>query len=689
MQKKSFIFLTLLLAFSLLMPPSAWAGTEGDAYAALKSTALEKAELMTGDVTSVQYAVIVDGEIILSGNDGVYSKTEQTAISGDTMYGIGSVSKMFVTTAIMMLADQGKIDLNAPVTTYLPEFKMADERYKQITVRMLLNHTSGLMGTDYGNSSLFNDSSPIAHDALLKNLATQRLKAEPGEFAVYCNDGFTLSELIVERLSGITYTEFIEKNIAAPLKMNSTKTPMSTFDRSRLARTYVADFAEATPADTVSVFGAGGVYSTAEDMCRFAAIFMDKPGNSQASQILSLQSKSEMAVKEYLKGIWPKQNDNIIGFGLGWDSVDNYPFNRYGIQALVKGGDTSSYHGALMILPDYNMAAVVLASGGSSILNQMMGQELLLQALKAKDYIPEILQNQSFAAPEPVAMPASLVGMGGLYGDSTKLVKLDIANDGVLTLTIPSLPDQPAQKLVYTKEGVFVSADGNEWVSFVTESNGKTYLDSMKYINIPGLGQIALRQYEFQKMASVNIAGDVLSAWKERDGVRYFVQNEKYTSQSYVNAFTLKVELLEDTPDFAGSARIVDKNNAVSDIQIPIFAGRDLIDLMFYQADVKEYLRAGDMVFLSEKNILDIYANGSAICNIQPDGYARWYKVNAADAGKTITVNIPANGSFAVYEGNTCTQFSRITGKNTAILPATGMIVFVGDPSVCFTMVTK
>ena len=689
MQKKSFIFLTLLLAFSLLMPPSAWAGTEGDAYAALKSTALEKAELMTGDVTSVQYAVIVDGEIILSGNDGVYSKTEQTAISGDTMYGIGSVSKMFVTTAIMMLADQGKIDLNAPVTTYLPEFKMADERYKQITVRMLLNHTSGLMGTDYGNSSLFNDSSPIAHDALLKNLATQRLKVEPGEFAVYCNDGFTLSELIVERLSGITYTEFIEKNIAAPLRMNSTKTPMSNFDRSRLARTYVADFAEATPVDSLSVFGAGGVYSTAEDMCRFAEIFMDKPGNSQASQILSLQSKSEMAVKEYLKGIWPKQNDNIIGFGLGWDSVDNYPFNRYGIQALVKGGDTSLYHGALMILPDYNMAAVVLASGGSSILNQMMGQELLLQALKAKDYIPEILQNQSFAAPEPVAMPASLVGMGGLYGDSTKLVKLDIANDGVLTLTIPSLPDQPAQKLVYTKEGVFVSADGNEWVSFVTESNGKTYLDSMKYINIPGLGQIALRQYEFQKMASVNIAGDVLSAWKERDGVRYFVQNEKYTSQSYVNAFTLKVELLEDTPDFAGSARIVDKNNAVSDIQIPIFAGRDLIDLMFYQADVKEYLRAGDMVFLSEKNILDIYANGSAICNIQPDGYARWYKVNAADAGKTITVNIPANGSFAVYEGNTCTQFSRITGKNTAILPATGMIVFVGDPSVCFTMVTK
>ena len=73
--------------------------------------------------------------------------TEQTS---EYSLNIGSVSKMYVTTAVMQPADQGKVDIDAPVTDYIPEFKLADTRYKDITVRMLMNHTSGLMGTVYG-----------------------------------------------------------------------------------------------------------------------------------------------------------------------------------------------------------------------------------------------------------------------------------------------------------------------------------------------------------------------------------------------------------------------------------------------------------------------------------------------------------------------------------------------------------
>ena len=69
------------------------------------------------------------------------NKPHQTT---DTLSSVASVSKMFAVTAVMQLADQGKVDLDAPVTDYLPDFKMADSRYKNITVRMLMNHSSGL-----------------------------------------------------------------------------------------------------------------------------------------------------------------------------------------------------------------------------------------------------------------------------------------------------------------------------------------------------------------------------------------------------------------------------------------------------------------------------------------------------------------------------------------------------------------
>lgn len=76
------------------------------------------------------------------GTTGVYSKTENRALTDDDLYGIGSISKTYTAAAMMKLVEQGKVDLDEPVTAYLPDFTMADPRYTQITVRMLLNHSS-------------------------------------------------------------------------------------------------------------------------------------------------------------------------------------------------------------------------------------------------------------------------------------------------------------------------------------------------------------------------------------------------------------------------------------------------------------------------------------------------------------------------------------------------------------------
>ena len=138
----------------------------------------------------------------------------------------------------MKLVDEGKVDLDASVTRYIPEFKMKDERYKRITPRMLLNHSSGLQGSTLNNAFLFKDNDVYAHDILLQQLSNQNLKADPGAFSVYCNDGFTLAEILVERVSGMSFTEFLHQKFTEPLKLNHTITSQDKWEDEKRAGQY-------------------------------------------------------------------------------------------------------------------------------------------------------------------------------------------------------------------------------------------------------------------------------------------------------------------------------------------------------------------------------------------------------------------------------------------------------------------
>ena len=209
------LVLALLLAVSLAVPAAA-AETETAAedLQTLADTAASYAA-QYGGAQSLQYALWQDGEIVLTGQTGTFSRSENRLMTGDELYGIGSVSKIYTTVAVMQLAEDGKVSLDAPVTQYLPDFKMADERYKDITVRMLLNHSSGILGTGLSDAMLFGEASTRAHDTLLEKLSTQRLAADPGAFSVYCNDGFSLAELVVEAVTDMDFMDYVDEHILA------------------------------------------------------------------------------------------------------------------------------------------------------------------------------------------------------------------------------------------------------------------------------------------------------------------------------------------------------------------------------------------------------------------------------------------------------------------------------------------
>lgn len=686
MKKRLAWILSAAIALTPVVPTAALASNETVATSTSGQTqaasASEKAALLTEQygTTSVQYALIDNGKITVSGQTGLNDQEGKIPLTSETMYGIGSTSKMFTTVAVMKLVDEGKINLDTPVAKYLTDFTMVDERYKQITPRMLLNHSSGLQGSSLGNAFLFNDNDTYAHDNLLEQLSTQSLKADPGAYSVYCNDGFTLAEILVERVSGMKFTAFLQKHIIGPLDMEHTKTTQDKLEANDFPGLYYPTYHKQLPNETVNVIGTGGIYSTAEDLVQFAQIFM-----RQGEDILSDSAVLAMEQEEFKKGIWPEEADNIIDYGLGWDSVRLFPFSDYKIKGLSKGGDTILYHASLVVLPEQNMAAAVLSSGGSSSTNELLAHELLLQALKEKGAIKDIKPEKSFGTPVKADMPDDISKYSGYYGSTGQQIKIAI-QDGELTLSVPLVPGYPEQKFVYTSDGSFVNQEGTSKVSIVSD-HGRTYVWSREYATVPGLGQLAISQYVVEKLESQPLSKETEDIWAKREGKAYYAVNEKYSSLVYMINPTLKISRNKELPDYLGDKKITGPNTAVSQHQVPGTGSRDSAEYRFYTQEGIEYFESAGSLYISEDNVVPIYKGKQSKVTVQTDGYSKWYSIPQEIAGKKMIVSMPEQGSYAVYDKNgTCVNYTVISGNNEVVLPENGTIVFAGHVGSTFNI---
>ncbi|MCM3746975.1 beta-lactamase family protein [Paenibacillus pasadenensis] len=680
MKRKVLVFMAAVLA--VIPVRSAAAETAEQSF---EQKAKQMALNIVSDygVSGIQYAIRDDGKVVLSGGAGIKDKAAKTPVTKDTMFGIGSTSKMYVTAAAMKLADLNKIDLDKPLTTYVKEFKMADERYKKITPRMLMNHSSGLYGSSFKNSFLFDDNDTEAHDELLDKLRSQRLKAAPGEFSVYCNDGFQLLEILVERVSGLSYSKFLQVHFNKPLALSSTKTPLDSFDRNKLAKTYFTGFQQALPVENVNLIGTGGIYSTAEDVSKFADMLM---GNR--TELLSERSAKAMQNPEYRKGLWIAEESNTFNYGLGWDAVQLAPFDEYGITALSKGGDTPMYHASLIALPEYDISMAVLSSGGASSFNSTMGTAILLEYLKSKGIISEILPDKTFQPPVKADMPADLEAYSGLFGHTGSMVNLDV-KDGELLMD-PNDDSLPVQKFVYTGDGQFKSSDGSATVSFVQAANGKTYLKKYGYDNIPGLGQVINGLYLSQKLERNPLDQPTQKVWEQRNGKKYYRLDEKISSLGYLMAEGLLIKKISVNADYgyASGTKIVDKNKSVNAMAIPVMNGRDSFDLNFHTKNRTEYLTINKEAYISEDGIQP-FSQGVSTVRIN-EGKAVWYKIDKKTTNRDVTVKYPSSGGYVVYDAKgTVVHFSKISGKKTVVLPEGGLIVFGGEKGDVFSVNVK
>lgn len=626
----------------------------------------------------------------------------------EMLYGIGSVSKVFTASAVMKLVDEGKIDLDQPILNYITEFKMADKRYKEITPRMLLNHSSGLMGSNYSNISLMGDNDTKSHDTFLNNIQEQRLKADPGEYSVYCNDGFTLAEILVERVSGMSFTDYIEKNFSEPLGMVNTKTPLSIFDKSSIAKNYYKNIMELPP-ENINSLGSGGFYSTAENLCRFSQIFMDENNKN----ILSSQSIEAMGTIEVKDRAGISRGYNTVTYGLGWDSVETYPFHQYGIKALSKGGTTQFFNTNLMILPEYNLAASVIASGGSGD-EQLIVQEILMEVLREEGILGDLEREKPVESKISQIIPENLKkDFEGIY-TSDSFIKAEFSEKSLFLSTLGTKNDK-TQEYVYIGNGEFISTNGdyistvftsaeagttgNTKLTFKKAGDGTCYILTFTLENKSGLGQSAFSQPFAQKLEENPLSEEVKAVWKERAEKTYYLINGKYTSADYFTNPIARIGIHELAQGYitqgvykgSGSyfkgAKIMDENHADAFLKMPVSASRDLNDFYFKNESGEEKIEINKNQYVGQEYLRNFSEIKDAI-KIGSDGSAVWYLVDQESGGKEVNILIPQNGSVFIYDNKMdCIASSlSLNGGNGYTLPVDGRVVFVGEAGVEFVI---
>lgn len=284
-------------------------------------------------------AVVQDGQVLHTAG---YGDSHGAQTSAETPMAIGSVSKQMTAFALLQLVDDGRVDLDDPVTEHLPEFTLADERLGDITIRHLLSHTSGLP-----NPVIVAPASDLSEG--VQRLQDWQLDADPGQQYAYSSMNYHVAARLIETVTEVPFATYLEENLFHPLGMDDTRTvdTTSTDDRG-LAGGHVTAYGTALPLPEMEqlVAGAGGVVSTAADQARWLAMLTNDAAAPSGEQLLSPELLDEAQSSQ------PGADGDGLGWHLSGESVDP--------PRVGHSGATSRYSAQLDLVPSSGYGVVVM-----------------------------------------------------------------------------------------------------------------------------------------------------------------------------------------------------------------------------------------------------------------------------------------------------------------------------------------
>ncbi|MEE8251643.1 MAG: serine hydrolase domain-containing protein [Gemmatimonadales bacterium] len=322
-------------------------------------------QVRTHGIPGLTVAVVRDGEVVYLGAFGVRHLGKDERLTPEHIFHFASVSKPFVATAIMQLVEQGKLDLDDPVTKSLPYFSLSDERFRDITIRQMLNHTSGMPDVeDYEwDNPQFDEG---AAERYVRAMASERLLWAPGRGWRYSNMAFDALGDVIAKASGKSFEAYVQTNILEPLGMDNSSFIHPEIDEALRTTGHVGD-----PPQVSDVYPynrrhapSSTLNSSVAEMARWMLVNLNR-GELDGRRILHAESY------DLLWTPTTETSTDGVQVGLSWHLGEHS-----GHRTVFHGGRDTGFRSYILLLPDDGIG-IVLASNWDGTDREILAREIL------------------------------------------------------------------------------------------------------------------------------------------------------------------------------------------------------------------------------------------------------------------------------------------------------------------------
>jgi CubicO group peptidase (beta-lactamase class C family) len=305
-----------------------------------------KSQMEEHRIPGIALRIIQDGKVAKTTTYGLANLELNVPVKTETVFEIGSITKQFTAAAILLLAQDGKLSVDDPISRHL---KNTPEAWTNITIRHLLSHTSGIKS--YTGLTGFELTRHLTQEQFIRAIGEHPLEFQPGESWKYCNTGFNLLGYIIENVSGKNYWGFMNDRIFRPLEMTATRDrrPGDVIPNRAAGYEQTNQIWINRDYDLTDVFAAGAIVSNIGDLTKWnAALDCDAILNGHSRELMWTPTKLN--------------NGKATKYGLGWfiESVEGH-------KNIGHGGSTSGYSASIQRFPDDKLAAILLSNTDEQI----------------------------------------------------------------------------------------------------------------------------------------------------------------------------------------------------------------------------------------------------------------------------------------------------------------------------------
>ncbi|RWU08522.1 serine hydrolase domain-containing protein [Pedobacter chitinilyticus] len=479
------------------------------------------AKMASDHIVGLSAAIILDGKVVWKQGFGYADRERKIAMTPQTVVNIGSITKTFTALAMMQLHEQGKLDINKPLKTYLPQFSpMAGPGISpdKITVKSVITHTSGIQSDIWKNSDLKSGKYTDIPDFVNQTY----LLYPAGMVGLYSNAGYNLLGNVIKAVSKEDYADYIHRHILDPLAMSHSGFAMDSLQNRSKIYAYGQNFREFELRDIAS----GGIYADMNDFTKYATGLL-KAYRGENNPIIKASTLHEM---------FSLQNASVPietnKKGLGW-----FMFKNDSTFAVYHAGSAGFAQAKLLLFPEKNAAVIVMtntAEGGQAA-EDFCFSLLPKFGLRISDLFPNPITGLVHNTSHIVQLSAAeLEKHAGSYAKATSYVTV-------------SVTDQYLRMRENNKVTILKPLSANEYAPYEISGNDTLMKKSGQrffFTNIQGYHYLIQRSGEREYNWGYQLKPIDVSLWQKRIGLYH-----QYGYQMLIGDSKFKSIELYITPD--------------------------------------------------------------------------------------------------------------------------------------------